>query len=137
MKIYLDAKGAIVGRVGSVACKELLKGKEVVIINAEKAIISGDRAEIKSTLHWWITLGGIGLKGPKVSRYPDMFMKRMIRGMLPSRDRSKGREAYDRLRCYVGNGPLTADELKQVKIAASSVKKPVKYVVLGEVVKEI
>lgn len=91
----------------------------------------------KEVLHWWITLGGVGLKGPKVSRYPDLFMKRMIRGMLPSRDRSKGREAYDRLRCYVGNGPLTADELKQVKIAASSVKKPVKYVVLGEVVKEI
>jgi large subunit ribosomal protein L13 len=137
MKIYLDAKGAILGRVGSVACKELLKGKEVVIINAEKAIISGDRAMNKEVLHWWITLGGVGLKGPKVSRYPDLFMKRMIRGMLPSRDRSKGREAYDRLRCYVGNGPLTADELKQVKVAASSVKKPIKYVVLGEIVKEI
>jgi len=137
MKIYFDAKGAVVGRVGSVACKELLKGKEVVIINAEKSIISGDRAEIKKTLHWWITLGGVGLKGPKVSRYPDMFMKRMIRGMLPSRDRSKGREAYDRLRCYIGNGPLTEEELKQVKVAATSVKKPIKYVVLGEIVKEI
>lgn len=137
MKIYLDAKGAILGRVGSVACKELLKGKEVVIINAEKAIISGDRKRIIDDLHWWITLGGIGLKGPKVSRYPDFFMKRMIRGMLPSRDRAKGREAYDRLRCYVGNGELTAEELKQVKTVPNAVKKPVKYVVLGEVVKFI
>jgi len=136
MKIYLDAKGAILGRVGSAACKELLKGKEVFIINAEKAIISGRKAEIKENLHHWITLGGIGLKGPKVSRYPDMFMKRMVRGMLP-RDRSKGREAYDRLRCYIGNGPLTADELKQVTTVASSVKKPIKYVVFGEIVKEI
>jgi large subunit ribosomal protein L13 len=136
MKIYLDAKGAILGRVGSVACKELLKGKEVFIINAEKSIISGRKAEIKENLHHWITLGGIGLKGPKVSRYPDMFMKRMVRGMLP-RDRSKGRAAYDRLRCYIGNGPLTADELKLVTTVASSVKKPIKYVVLGEIVKEI
>lgn len=136
MKIYLDAKGAILGRVGSVACKELLKGKEVFIINAEKAIISGDRREIISTLHWWISLGGVGLKGPKVSRYPDMFMKRMIRGMLPW-DRTKGREAYDRLRCYVGNGKLTTEELKQVKVVAGTVKRPIKYVVLGEVVKEI
>ncbi|MEI7718606.1 MAG: 50S ribosomal protein L13 [archaeon] len=137
MKIYLDAKGAVVGRIGSVACKELLKGKEVVIINAEKSIISGDRAEIRNNLHWWITLGGVGLKGPKVSRYPDRFMKRMIRGMLPSRDRSKGREAYDRLRCYIGNGDLSAEELKQVKTVANAVKKPIKYVVLGEIVKEI
>ena len=112
MKIYLDARGAVVGRIGSVACKELLKGKEVVIINAEKSIISGDRAEIRNNLHWWITLGGVGLKGPKVSRYPDRFMKRMIRGMLPSRDRSKGREAYDRLRCYIGNGDLSAEGLQ-------------------------
>ena len=137
MKIYLDEKGAVVGRIGSVACKELLKGKEVVIINAEKSIISGDRAEIRNNLHWWITLGGVGLKGPKVSRYPDRFMKRMIRGMLPSRDRSKGREAYDRLRCYIGNGDLSAEELKQVKTVANAVKKPIKYVVLGEIVKEI
>ena len=137
MKIYLDARGAVVGRIGSVACKELLKGKEVVIINAEKSIISGDRAEIRNNLHWWITLGGVGLKGPKVSRYPDRFMKRMIRGMLPSRDRSKGREAYDRLRCYIGNGDLSAEELKQVKTVANAVKKPIKYVILGEIVKEI
>jgi large subunit ribosomal protein L13 len=137
MKIYLDAKGAILGRIGSVACKELLKGKEVVIINAEQAIISGSKSEVKENLHHWITLGGIGLKGPKVSRYPDMFMKRMVRGMLPSRDRAKGRDAYDRLRCFIGNGPLTADELKQVKTVANAVKKPIKYVILGEIVKEI
>ena len=136
MKIYLDAKGAILGRIGSNACKELLKGKEVVIINCEKAIISGDRIKIMADLHWWITLGGIGLKGPRVSRMPDRLLKRMIRGMLPW-DRSKGREAYDRLRCYVGNGELTAEELKQVKVIASTVKKPIKYVVLGEVAKEI
>ncbi len=137
MKIYLDAKGAILGRIGSVACKELLKGKEVVIINAEKSIISGDRLRIIADLHWWVTLGGIGLKGPKVSRYPDRLMKRMIRGMLPTRQQAKGREAYDRLRCYIGNGDLTAEELKQVKVVANSVKKPVKYVVLEEVANKI
>ena len=134
MKIYLDAKGAILGRVGSTACKELLKGKEVVIINCEKSIISGSRSEIKQTLHWWRTLGGIGLKGPRVSRNPELLLKRMIRGMLPW-DRSKGRDAFSRLRCYNGNGELTEEELKLAK--SIGVKKPIKYVVLGEVAKEI
>jgi len=134
-KLYFDADGAILGRVGSVVAKELLKGKEVFIINAEKAIISGDRLRVIADLHWWADLGGKGLKGPSVSRNPDLLMKRMIRGMLPSRDRSKGREAYDRLRCYIGNGPLSAEELKNVKKVG--VKKPIKYVTLKEVVKEI
>jgi large subunit ribosomal protein L13 len=135
MKLYYDANGAILGRLGSVVAKELLKGKEVVIINAENAIISGDRLRVIADLHWWADLGGKGLKGPKVSRNPDLLMKRMIRGMLPCRDRSKGREAYDRLRCYIGNGPLTAEELKNVK--RIEVKKPIKYVTIKEAAKEI
>lgn len=134
MKLYYDADGAVLGRVGSTVCKELLKGHEVVIINAEKSIISGDRLKIIADLHWWKDLGGIGLKGPKVSRYPDLLMKRMIRGMLPW-NRSRGREAYDRLRCYIGNGPLKVEELKDVKKLAA--RKPIKYVVLKEAAKEI
>lgn len=136
MKIYLDAESAVLGRVGSVACKELLKGKEVVIINAEKSIITGSRTKTKEDLHRWINIGGLSLKGPKVSRYPDMFMKRMVRGMLPW-EKTKGREAYKRLRCYIGNGPLKEEELKQVKKISNSIKRPLKYVILGEIVKEI
>lgn len=134
MKLYYDATGAVLGRLGSVVCKELLKGKEVVIINAEKSIISGDRLRVIADLHWWKDLGGIGLKGPRVSRLPDLLMKRMIRGMLPW-NITKGREAYDRLRCYVGNGPLTAEELKNIKKFDN--KKPIKYVELGEAANKI
>ncbi len=134
MKLYYDAENAILGRVGSTVCKELLKGHEAVIINADKCIISGDRLKIIADLHWWKDLGGIGLKGPRVSRNPDLLMKRMIRGMLPW-NITKGREAYARLRCYVGNGPLKAEELKNVKKLATV--KPIKYVVLKDAAKEI
>lgn len=134
MKLYFDANGVVLGRVGSIACKELLKGKEVVIINAEKSIITGNTQEVIGTVSEWRKLGGIGLKGPKVSRNPDRLMKRMIRGMLPW-DRTKGRQAFDRLKCYVGNGPLTSEELKKVEKVA--VKKPLKYVTLMEVAKHI
>ena len=46
MKLFLDGENAIVGRVGCFAAKELLKGNEVVIINCEKLIISGDKKKI-------------------------------------------------------------------------------------------
>ncbi len=134
VKVYLNAEGAVLGRVGSIACKELLKGKEVVIINAEKSIITGSRENVIGDISHWKGLGGKGLKGPKVSRNSDMLMKRMIRGMLPW-DRTKGREAYDRLRCFIGNGPLKAEELKLVEKV--EVKKPLKYVTLAEVSKYI
>ncbi|VVB80566.1 50S ribosomal protein L13 [uncultured archaeon] len=134
VKLYFDANGIALGRVGSMACKELLKGKEVAIINAEKSIITGNPQEVIGSVSEWRKLGGIGLKGPKVSRYADRLMKRMIRGMLPW-DRTKGREAFDRLRCFVGNGPLTAEELKKVEKIKSH--KPLKYITLAEVAKYI
>lgn len=133
-KLYFDAEGVAVGRLGSTICKELLKGKEVFVINCEKSIISGDRKEILARMTHWKNLGGKGLKGPKVSRVSDKLYKRMIRGMLPW-DRTKGREAYDRLRCYIGNGELSAEELKNVKKV--EVKKPIKYISLAEVSKFI
>jgi large subunit ribosomal protein L13 len=56
-------------------------------------------------------------------------MKRMIRGMLPW-DRTRGREAYKRLRCYLGNGDLTEEEVKLAK--SIEVKMPIKYIQLKE-----
>ena len=134
IKLYFDADGAILGRLGSIVCRELLKGKEVVVINAEKVIISGNRDGILSEILWWKDLGGKGLKGPRVSKVADRLMKRMIRGMLPW-NRTRGREAYDRLRCYIGNGPLKQEELKHVK--KIEIKKPLNFVVLGDICKSL
>jgi len=101
-KIIIDGENAVAGRLGSYAAKELLKGNEVVIINAEKAIISGRKENIAGRLKTLRKKGGSSQKGPIVSKLPDRLLKRMIRGMLPW-DRTKGRQAYKRLRCYIGN----------------------------------
>lgn len=134
MKVYYNAEGAILGRIGSVVCKELLKGKEVFVINCEKAIISGDRQEVIGTISWWKNLGARSQKGPLASRSPERLMKRMIRGMLPW-DRTRGRDAYERLKCYIGNGDLTQEEVKLAKNI--EVKTPIKYIQLGELSKLI
>ena len=45
--MMIDAKHAILGRLSSYVAKELLKGNEVVIFNAENAIITGNDGAIK------------------------------------------------------------------------------------------
>lgn len=102
MKIF-DAENAIFGRIGAVAAKELLKGNSVTIVNCEKVLFSGDKNLMIAKMRAKLKMGrGSSLKGPTYVRRADLLMKRMMRGMLPW-DRTKGREAYRRLRCYVGN----------------------------------
>ncbi len=40
-------------------------------------------------------------KGPFLSRLPDRFVRRIIKGMLPM-NRARGRETYKRVMCYIG-----------------------------------
>ncbi|MFH1786399.1 MAG: 50S ribosomal protein L13 [archaeon] len=110
--VLLDASDAVLGRLASVAAKKALDGKKVFIINAENAIISGDR--YKTLAMWKFLRGEIGSRyhGPYFPRRPDMFVRRSIRGMLPWK-RSRGRDAYRRIRVYIG----VPDEL-QGKVAA-------------------
>ena len=41
-KIIIDAEGEIRGRVASFAAKQALQGNEIVILNSEKALVSGN-----------------------------------------------------------------------------------------------
>jgi len=108
-KIF-DGEGAVLGRMGSVVAKELLKGYAVTIINAEKVIISGDKKHVIDKIRAKRRMGGGGsLKGPKYLRQEDRLLKRMIRGMLP-RDRTKGQEAIRRLKCYIGTPKEIAEK---------------------------
>ncbi len=114
-KIIYDGKGAVFGRLASVVTKDLLKGNSIDIINCEEIIISGKKELFVEKIRAKRKMGqGSSLKGPKYIRVEDRLVKRMIRGMLP-RDRAKGREAFKRLRCHVGNGDLTEGDLKNVR----------------------
>jgi len=97
--IVVDGENAVVGRMGSWVAKQLLKGDSVVILNAEKAIVSGDPGENIADIVALRDKGGSSQKGPQISSLPDRMLKRMIRGMLPF-DRTRGREAWRRLKCY-------------------------------------
>lgn len=128
MKIYVDATDVQLGRIGSFVVKAALKGDEVFVLNSEKAILSGNKADTLTTITNWRNKGGNSLKGPKVSRSPERLLKRMIRGMLPW-DRQRGRDAYKRIKCYK-SGELDESKIEIIKIKTQL---PLKYTTLQEV----
>lgn len=107
--IIINADKLILGRMATYAAKQALLGEEVRIINAEKAIISGKRATILKEKAQTFNRG-IPTKGPFVTRMPDRYVRRVIRGMLPHRQ-AKGAEAYKRILCYTG----VPEEFKDAK----------------------
>ncbi|MEM3754809.1 MAG: uL13 family ribosomal protein, partial [Candidatus Bathyarchaeia archaeon] len=43
-QIIIDAKNSILGRLASYIAKKILQGNHVIVINVEKAIISGKKS---------------------------------------------------------------------------------------------
>jgi len=100
MKRVINADGASLGRLSTAVAKSLLQGDEIFVINAEKAIISGKKKEIKDEYKQKREVGTYR-KGPFFHRSPDKIVKRTIRGMMPYQ-KPHGRAAFKRLRCYIG-----------------------------------
>lgn len=101
LQVVVDANNAVLGRVASYAAKQALLGFEVIIVHAEKAMITGREKSISEHYLAQRGRGGTSLKGPISPSKPEMIVKRTIRGMLPYKA-GRGREAFKRIRCYAG-----------------------------------
>ena len=110
----IDAAGKPLGRVAAKAA-ELLRGKvkptftphvdcgdHVIVINAEKAVLTGNKLEKKFYRRHTGFVGG--LKEVKyatlMSTRPEKAMELAVKGMVP--DTTIGRNALTRLRVYKG-----------------------------------
>ena len=98
--LVVDASDCILGRVASEVAQRALDGERVAIVNAEDAVITGDKEDIFETYRTRLQLGSD--RGPYYPRRPDTIFKRSVRGMLPYK-KPRGREALDSVRVYVGN----------------------------------
>ncbi|MDM7913231.1 MAG: 50S ribosomal protein L13 [Methanotrichaceae archaeon] len=98
--MIVDATGLVMGRLASVAASRLLAGEEIHIVNAEKAIITGNREGIYADYGQARTRGSRE-GGPFFPRRPEMILKRTVRGMLPYKLK-RGKDAMSRLPIYVG-----------------------------------
>ena len=133
--VVIDAKGLILGRMASVVAKRLLQGETIIIVNAEKAAISGKRLSRVREAKRFLEVGHPG-KGPYHPRRPDMIVRRTIRGMLP-RKKPKGQQAYKRLKVFLGTPPELKDKKPQTIPEANAERLRCPYITVGEIAKEI
>jgi len=134
-EIVIDAKDKIAGRLASFVAKELLKGNKVVVLNVEKAIISGDKEDIIEEFKRRRERGD-PYKGPFYPRYPDEIFRRMVRGMLPYK-KYRGKIALKNLKVFYGIPEEYKDKIMDVKIKSSQDLTRVGYMTLEEIALEI
>ena len=136
--IIVDATNCIAGRMCSHVSKLLLQGNKVTIVNAEKAMLSGNRYKTIDLYKEHLEINSVTnpIHGPFHPRRPDTILTKMVRGMVPKR-KSSGVEAHKRLRVYIG----VPEEVKNMKMDTyedSKISKPEAYYIsVGDVAKQI
>ena len=111
----IDAEGKSLGRVAALAAV-YLRGKHkptytphidcgdnIVIINAQKVNLTGNKLEDKMYYDHSMYQGGLRERTAKVMKeeYPVEMMERAVKGMLPHN--RLGRQMYKKLFVYAGN----------------------------------
>ena len=132
---FVDAEGLILGRMCSKVAKKLLNGEDVVILNSEKTIISGKRKSKVAEAKQFLEVGA-PKRGPFHYRRPDMIVKKTVRGMLPFKQ-PKGKQAYKRLKTYIGLPDEFRDQKAETFEEAQAKKLSCPYFTLGQYAKEI
>jgi|TARA_Y100000296_G_C5092680_1_gene215699 large subunit ribosomal protein L13 len=132
MKIVVDGKNALLGRLASYVAKQSLLGKEISIVNCNEVVVSGKPKSVIGEYKEMRNKGGSSLKGPFFPKLPERIVKRTIRGMLSHRQ-GRGRDALKRIKCY-NETPVEFENSKMIK---SGKEKDIKKIKLKDLGKEI
>ena len=112
--VLIDAEGQTLGRLATRAAM-ILRGKDkpqftpnadtgdfVVVINADKVVLSGNKAETKSYWRHSGYLGGLKFESFKqaMDKHPERVVEHAIKGMLPKT--TLGRKQGMKLKVYAG-----------------------------------
>lgn len=139
--MIINAEGKVLGRLASYVAKHLLdeekkvregknkKIEKVIIVNAEKAIVTGSKDTIMPRYTFMRDVGTYR-KGPYYPRMPDKILKRTVRGMIPYQ-KPRGRTALKALKVYIGF-PQEFSKKKLTKLDLGEISSP-KYMELGEI----
>ena len=134
--IMIDATGLVVGRLASVVAMRLRgkhkptftphvdDGDNVIIVNAEKIVLTGRKRENKVYRHHTGYIGGIKERTAKYileSRFPERVMEKAVQRMLPHGP--LGRQQFGNLRVYKGpDHPHAAQQPQVLDIGAMNRK---------------
>ena len=125
----IDADGMPLGRVAAKAAS-MLRGKHkatytphidcgdnIIIVNAEKVLLTGNKLEGKKYYDHSRYAGGLRTRTAKemVRDYPVEMVERAVKGMLPHT--RLGRQMYKKLFVYAGSEhPHMAQQPKEIKV---------------------
>ena len=134
MVTIIDGRDAVLGRLASLIAKRIMEGEEIVVVNSESIIVTGEKSAVfKDYYDRYIRGECKKRKGPFYPRRADLLFKRSVRGMIPWYNTS-GREAYRRLHVFVGT-PQQFTESEKEKTEYAMKKIGGKYTTLGAVSK--
>jgi len=127
--VLIDAKGMVLGKL-AVKAASILRGKTkpeftphadvgdfVVVINAEKVLLTGDKVEQKTYYHHSGYMGGIKSATVRevLKKKPEEVIKHAVKGMLPKN--SLGRAMFRKLKVYAGeNHPHEAQKPQAITL---------------------
>jgi large subunit ribosomal protein L13 len=132
-KIIIDGKEAVFGRLASFSAKKALEGNEIIILNSEKVIMTGNKKDLIKKYSELRKKGGNSRNGPKYTKIPYKMLKRGIRGMLPDHRAGIGKQAFLRIKCHDG----IPEEFKEQKMMKISAPPKNKFITLKELAEKI
>ena len=126
----VDAAGKTLGRLAS-AIAMRLRGKHkpaytphvdcgdnIIVVNAEKVAVTGDKLRDKMYYHHTGAIGGIKsiALGKMLAEHPERAIEIAVKGMLPKGP--LGRKMYKKLHVFAGDKhPHAAQQPKAIRIA--------------------
>lgn len=131
----VNGEGLILGRMCSNVAKRLLNGEQIVIVNAEKVIVSGKKKSKVAEAKQFLEVGAPD-RGPFHSRRPDRIVRKTVRGMVPWKQ-PKGKVAYKRLKVFMGIPEELKDQKLETDKYAQSSKLKGPHFTLGQLAVEI
>jgi large subunit ribosomal protein L13 len=134
--VMIDADGLVVGRLASIVALRLRGkhlpiftphvdcGENVIVINAAKAVLTGNKREKKVYYHHTGFIGGIkevSAKSILAGKFPERIVEKAVERMLPRGP--LGRRQLGNLRVYAGaDHPHAAQQPEMLDIAAMNRK---------------
>lgn len=125
----VDAEGQTLGRLATKVAS-IIRGKEkpeftpnadtgdfVVVINAEKILVTGKREELKRYHHYSGYPGGLKTRSYKdlIAKKPELVIEMAVQGMLPKT--RLGRQLCKKVKVYRGaNHPHAAQKPEQISL---------------------
>jgi large subunit ribosomal protein L13 len=131
----VNAEGLVLGRMCSKIAKRMLNGEEIIIVNAEKVVLSGKKKSKVAEAKQFLEVGAPE-RGPFHSRRPDRIVRKTVRGMVPWHQ-PKGKTAYKRLKVYMGIPAEFKDQKMETVEQASAAKLKGPHFTLAELAVEI